>query len=244
MALEGCLANSTWTSIIGFATSFSIYRRAATVNYFRTNFSIISIDNLSAPEPVYLSIPGLLTAFNAQFQEQGIGSLLSNSIGAMIAYTQPTSGIARTERFAVSYLRNLLVLPLHYFQENYSETGMWLNFTKPHPGLPSDMYTTVSIAAPSYHAVPGRASLLAFAVLNGVILLLCLVTFFLVAIKTTDLPRRTGHPTLDFAINCLNTREESSLGDTMASLEGYDEQVIKQELQGRRIKCRWVSRQP
>src|SRR5205809_2787570 len=163
MALNRCLINTTWTSSIEYSTSLSVYRRSATVNYFRANFSIISIDNLGAPEPVNLSIPGLRTTFNAQFQEPSFGLLLSNSIGAMTAYAQTAGAATMPKRFAVGYLRNLVVLPLHYWQDTFSATGLWLNVTKPRPGLPSDMYTTVSIAEPSYHAVPGKVSLWVFA---------------------------------------------------------------------------------
>jgi hypothetical protein len=57
------------------------------------------------------------------------------------------------------------------------------------------------------------------------------------AMKAADHPGRTGFSALDFAVNCLCGRDEKALGAVLTLLRGYDEKVIKQELEGRKIVC-------
>ncbi|SRR6266536_6549911 len=103
--------------------------------------------------------------------------------------------------------------------------------------MPPDMHTTVSIAVSSYYVAPGKGSLWNFVGLIGSALALCLFIFLYAVMKTTHRPRRTGYPTLDFAINCLGSQKDGTVGHALVSLKARDEIDIKDELRNLQVVC-------
>ncbi|KKY19904.1 putative major facilitator superfamily transporter [Diplodia seriata] len=153
-----------------------VYRRFATVNYSRTNFSIVSVTDLSTPEvyPVsledyMLALSSVVPGFNASVDVKGDNSQLATY--AVTALPISDSQVAK--KISLKAIRKAMSVPLDYFQANYFAPGpnIW-ELDEPREGLADDMYTELSIAILSHQVVAGRVSRWLFIASAGVLLLI------------------------------------------------------------------------
>jgi hypothetical protein len=239
MTSNACLANMSWTESFSLSTSFFVYRRTATVTYSRTNFSIISVDDLTRPKPFYVSVSDMVTVLEAVVNSFHSNSSSSSAqdLGSFSSVVLPIGDSEVARIIALKNARKVFAVALHYFHANCVGGDAVWTLKEPRPGLPPDMYTTVSIAVPSYHVVAGRKSLWIFVALESALLLLCLTTMLLSCRTVVRWPRRTGYPALDFAIYCLSSNQQS-LKAALASLKGGSAKAVEHKLDGRRVIAR------
>src|SRR5579859_340885 len=58
-----CIADLSWTNALEQSTSLLVFKRYATTAYDGRNFSILSVESISSPEPTYISPIDMRTIF-------------------------------------------------------------------------------------------------------------------------------------------------------------------------------------
>lgn len=195
------------------ASSLFIFKRYATVNYDRANFSVLSLTNLSPPEREIVALDDYMTAISAVVP--GFRPALANhtavenvtkgdnsalAIYAVTALPINDNQIARS--MSLSAVRKAMSVPFNYFHSNYFHTESIFEITQPRSNLSADMYTTLHLAISSHQVVAGKYSRWAFGTLCGILLALCLGAIIITARICERRPQRCGYPTLDFAAVC------------------------------------------
>lgn len=194
------------------ASSLFVYKRYATVNYDRGNFSVLSVTDLSPPEREIVELDDYLTAISAVvpgFKSENDTSPSHNvtkgdnsalAIYAVSALPLNDNQVARTMSLAA--VRKAMSVPLNYFHANYFSHQSLFELTAPRTGLSEDMYTSMSLAIRSHEVKAGRISRWAFGLLCGILLALSAATILITARVCERRPQRCGYPTLDFAAVC------------------------------------------
>ncbi|GME37931.1 hypothetical protein GTA08_BOTSDO10036 [Neofusicoccum parvum] len=193
---SSCLNTTGWTDELELATSMFIYRRFATVNFSRTNFSILSVTDLSEPTKFPIALEGYMLAlssvvpgFNTSSNVKGDNSALA--IYAVTALPINDSEVAK--KLSLKAIRKAMSVPLDYFQANYFAPGppIW-ELKEPRAGLDDDMYTNMSISIMSHQVVAGQVSRWLFVAFACTLLLLSAST---IAVTGIDGP---GRPPLEW----------------------------------------------
>lgn len=207
-ATGSCFENTNWTSPLQLATSIFIYKRYATINYSRSNFSILSVSDMTAPEQTIvkledymLALSTMVPGFNASSPTKTTGDNSPLAIYAVTALPINDSEVAL--RMSLQVIRKAMAVPFNYFQKNFFHEGpsVW-QLTEPRKGLSEDMYTTMSISIVSHQVVAGKISRWLFCLVSGMLLLLSAATIIATARICKKRPQRCGYPTLDFAAVC------------------------------------------
>lgn len=206
-----CLNDTSWTSPLQIASSLFVFKRYATVNYDRANFSVLSVTDLSPPvqeiielEDYMMALSAVVPGFKAndtsssQNVTKGDNSALA--IYAVSALPVNDNQVARLMSLAA--VRKAMSVPFNYFHANYFSSQNIFELTKPRTGLSKDMYTTFSLAVGSRQVVAGQLSRWAFGLLCGILLALSAATIVITARICERRPQRCGYPTLDFAAVC------------------------------------------
>lgn len=220
---QQCLNDTSWTSPLQMASSLFVYKRYATVNYDRNNFSILSVAALTPPEREYIKLEDYLTALSAVvpgFRSSNTtnGTKGDNSALAIYAVTAlPINDNQVAARMSLAAIRKAMSVPFIYFQANFFSSGSIWELDKPRSGLSEDMYTTMSLSVKSYQVIAGKVSRWLFGLLCGTLLAISATGIFLTARLCRRMPQRCGYPTLDFAAVCAVKggipRPPSSSGD-------------------------------
>ena len=205
-----CTTDNSWQASTGWTGTLRSYRQTATVHYYRSNQSIAAIGGLSSPIPLVISPRDLFEAYNSTFNVAGSLSeftagrefiLYLNGFLVFASASEPTQNIAADQ------LRNLIVLPLYYYQPTNLNPGLKPSPNTVAPGLPLALYTTAAFSNALYRLVIGRATLVVYLVLGSVLLVLCLIVLILGSLDT--FAGRIIEPTpfsmLDFPIGCEDT---------------------------------------
>lgn len=209
---SSCLTHTAWQSSTGWTTSMTAHRRTADVRFSRYNYSTVSIDNLSPGTTVQIPASSLLQVFKATFSGNTMG-FSSNTPGQQfIIYLSNYLTFATASTFgnleASAYLRNLLALPLYYFQPTYLSNASFaiteLNVDEPNPGVPRDLYTTAAFADPSYRVLVVRWSVWVYTIWGAVTIAFCLGLLVLGSLPQTagKAPESTLWLVVDFVTNC------------------------------------------
>ena len=205
---SSCLDDTSWQSSTGWTTSITVHRRAADVYFSRYNLTTVSIRNLSPPTAVELSPSAFLHVFETTFSGNALG-FSSNTAGQQFIfflsnYLTFAAGSSFGNFEAGNYLRNLFALPLYYFQPTYlsnaSSAITETNLDQPNPALPADLYTTASLADPSYQVLVARWSVLLYTIGGALIIVCCLVVLVLGSLPQTAgrVPDASMWPVVDF----------------------------------------------
>ncbi|KAF4301717.1 hypothetical protein GTA08_BOTSDO10036 [Botryosphaeria dothidea] len=239
---SSCLNSTSWTDELELSTSLFVYRRFATINYSRANFSILSITDLSEPKqyPIdlqeyMLALSAVVPGFNSSSDVKGDNSALA--IYAVTALPISDSEVAK--KLSLKAIRKAMSVPFDYFQANYFAPGppIW-ELKTPREGLAEDMYTNMSISIMSYQVVAGQVSRWLFLAFACTLLLLCTATIIVTVRICERRPQRCGYPSLDFAAVCAHDSmlQENHHGNGLhRSLTRLKEQPGKFEV-ARRIK--------
>ncbi|KAJ4390816.1 hypothetical protein N0V93_004414 [Gnomoniopsis smithogilvyi] len=208
-----CLNDTSWTSPLQIASSLFVFKRYATVNYDRGNFSVLSVTDLSPPEQEIIELNDYMTAISAVvpgFRSKDDTAGTSNNVTkgdnsalaiyAVSALPVNDNQVARTMSLAA--VRKAMSVPFNYFHANYFSNESIFEVTRPRTGLSEDMYTTMSLAIGSRQVVAGQISRWAFGLLCGILLALSAATIVVTARICERRPQRCGYPTLDFAAVC------------------------------------------
>lgn len=204
---HACFNDTTWTKPLQIASSLFIYKRYTTVNYDRTNFSILSVTDLSPPEYQTVKLDDYMTALSAVVPgfkpHNDTGTKGDNSALAMYAVTAlPLNDNQVARSMSLHAVRKAMAVPFNYFHANYfSSESIW-EAKGPRAGLSRDMYTDLSLAVQSYQARAGGVSRWLFGLLSGMLLALSAATIVATARICERVPQRCGYPTLDFAAVC------------------------------------------
>ncbi len=221
---SSCLTDPSWQSSPGWNTSLTIHRRTADIHFSRYNFTTVLISNLSR-NPTSVSIPpsSLLHVFNVTFSGNALG-FSSNTPGqqfifylsSFLAAAAASSSFGSLE--ARLYLRNLLALPLYYYQPTYlSDAAAAItedNVNMPNPALPAELYTQAAFAAPSYRVQVARWSVWIYAVGGAVTIAVCVAVLVLGSLVTAAgrVPELSLWPALDFATGYQVLEDQGKLG--------------------------------
>jgi hypothetical protein len=186
---HGCINDTSWTQKLTLSTSIFIYRRSATIYYHRSNFTILSVSNLSLPVRLNFSAFDIIRGLNAV-------SVSANNCSAISHYAAtilPASDNQNAALLAIRETRAVFGLVLHYFHANFvgAEDSVWILDT-PRPGLSDNMYTTASFAKPAYQATASRRSLWLFVGFQSGLTLLCIISMVQSRRNIRDWPLRTG----------------------------------------------------
>jgi hypothetical protein len=225
---SSCLTDTSWLSSSGWTTSMIVHQRTADVYFSRYNFSTVAIRNLSPPIVLEISHSSLLDVFNTTFSGNTLG-FSSNSPGQQfITYLSIYLSFAETSSFgrfeAGNYLRNLLALPLYYFQPTYlSEESRAINESnvdEPNPAVPPELHTAAAFADPSYQLLVAKWSIWLYTIGGAVMITFCLVLLIVGSLPYTagNVPDTTLWPAIDLMASCdtTDTRKE---GDNHGGLQ-------------------------
>lgn len=194
------------------SSSLFTFKRYATVNYDRANFSVLSVTDLSPPEQQIIELDDYMTAISAvvpgfkamnetaRSHNASRGDNSALAIYAVSALPINDNQVARTMSLAA--VRKAMSVPLNYFHANYFSSQSIFEVTSPRTGLSKDMYTTLSLAVGSRQVVAGQLSRWSFGLLCGILLALSAATIVITARVCERRPQRCGYPTLDFAAVC------------------------------------------
>ena len=158
MCRQGVHGSECWTDIKPpeVTTTFSIYHRHASITTSRSNFSILSIDQLAAPlQDTALDVEGLKEAFNwlLNFSAAGIPAPASIAEYFWSAQDQLESEYWSIEPYQI--FQSVLAFPFWKFNPN-NFGNVHLNAKNIVPGLPPDFYTIASIGNPYEKIVVDR----------------------------------------------------------------------------------------
>ena len=182
--------------------SLKTYRRSATVQYSRANESMLAVSDLSAPSQVMIRPADLFLAYNSTFMPIGAETTGIQFRDFISNWLQFLSQSNRSLPTAVAPLRNLLILPLIYFQPTYMNPTLQASQDAPAQGLPPELYTTGSLTDIGNRLIVGRESAIAYTVLGALLLAACLVVAVCGSLKTTAnrIPIISPWPVLDLAL--------------------------------------------
>ncbi|KAK2011963.1 hypothetical protein LZ32DRAFT_585868 [Colletotrichum eremochloae] len=204
---NSCLNNTDWTDPLELASSLYVYSRMATITYDRSNFSILSVTDMSTPKQEIIDLDEYLLSLSAVvpgFNVSAEATKGDNSALAVYAVTAlPINDSEVAKKQSLKAIRKAMSVPFHYFQANYFSPGpsVW-ELGGPRKGLPKDMYTTLSISVLSHQVVAGPVSRWLFVLVSGLILLASVAIIVATSRVCGKRPDRCGYPTLDFAAVC------------------------------------------
>jgi len=218
MSQKLCFKNTSWVDQpFKFSSAFYVYRRTFTVSYSRNNLSILAVTDLSPPLTYVLAAEDIAFVFNIimrtiKFRESGTNATnddRSSDLALFMSGGLQQSDNPVVQKTALQESRKALAMLLHYFHANGIGAGepqsIW-ETKAPREDLPSDMYTTLQFAVPSYHVSASRLSLSLFIGTAGSILFFCFTIGVFTCGTVSSWPWRTGYPSLDFAVYALPTR--------------------------------------
>lgn len=209
---QTCLNDTSWTSPLQISSSLFVYKRYGTVSYSRSNFSVLSVTDLTVPEreivkleDYLLALSAVVPGFNPTNSSVNSSMQGDNSALAIYAVTAlPLNDNEVAKKQSLQAIRKAMSVPFNYFHANYfSSPSIFELEDAPRQGLPEDMYTTLSISIMSHQVVAGQVSRWLFGLLSGLLLALSVsIMITTVRICGNKPPQRCGYPTLDFAAVC------------------------------------------
>ncbi|KIW75121.1 hypothetical protein Z517_11893 [Fonsecaea pedrosoi CBS 271.37] len=255
-----CGKESTWNSTPAWTTRLSSTFRQAKIAYSRLNGTIISHDFSTLPETVaplrsadlleawdnflgLASSTDLTTSTTLEILGLGAGKFMFPAMIASmlnsITELSPHSPALQTR--AVNALQALLAIPVYFCQTGYIERQAvselpsnilltnYDNINLP-PGLKrnSPVYFTVS----RNQIVVGLASVIAYVILSGFVLILCFLALGggVFTKRFSHVPDTTSFPLLDFCRHCVVTTKNGvpTTKGTLQSTERYDDIPIRE----------------
>lgn len=223
-----CGQDASWKEARGFTTSMHPYFLNATVSYDRTDGRILSHETVTAPVPAALNASELLDAMTVLLDTSFVppNSTESNPIlgaqnhffGRLIAgHNYRISKLMEKSPGAIvkgtNALQSIIAMTLFYCQSGILGQSVLAQFNSETPtkeyytrGAFSkrDHSTYFALAETKYRIEVGRATLIAYATLSGMTLLICIIV--LVIGSLIELAKLDAEPTLwpslDFYTQC------------------------------------------
>lgn len=170
-----------------WSTFFRFYRRNATLTFSRSDLQILSVTDLSDPQPQNITPTALFTAFDAilyrpdradsalkVYDRRSAEYLLTQTIGVQLwsSLFNTSAGL----NIARDWLKNLIALPVYVYQPTSVELFPYLqalpadNGTRPQPNLPSENYVDGAYCVVGKRSIPGRGTVYAYMAVAGVLL--------------------------------------------------------------------------
>lgn len=214
-----CLNDTSWTELPDESTVLNIRKRYATVAYDVGNFSILSIESISDPEPITLSftaetVANLSQTFKLAFSP--IPSIFNTSDVNFTTYASSWSNYYTLSWALRLYqddyrnypggpldvLKSFLTIPIQ-FSTTAWQWAAW-------DTLPSDLYTTGAYATSSSRVLGKPWVLIAFAAGSGTLILSSAFTLVWVVVCGPITPNSSMWPELDIPAKCHLQRMHSS----------------------------------
>lgn len=192
-----CISNSGHYP--NLTTTFSVYSRTASVIASRSNYSIISVSDLTLATRISdTNITALRQAMGWLLDYNSAGIPATSSI-AQLFWSSPIqvdNDLWSMESYQV--FKSILAFPFwHFNPNNYGNSGLKTNEVV--SNLPEEFYTTAAIVSSNVRIEVNKGMFVAFVVLEGSVLVfvwLVLLTTWGVAKR---LPYISSYPVLDFS---------------------------------------------
>jgi hypothetical protein len=155
---EGVVEQKCWTEPHPpeVTTTFSIHHRLASITTARSNFSVLSIDDIGSPmQDTELDVEGLKEAFGWLFNFSAAGIPAPASIAQYFWSTQDQLESPYWSIEPYQIFHSILAYPFWLFNPN-NFGNVDLQAKDIVEGLPSEFYTTASIGAPYDRIVVDR----------------------------------------------------------------------------------------
>ena len=139
-----CLTDTKPPSV---SSTFSVYRRHASITTARSNFSILSVDSVDAPiQDMDIDVDGLKEAFAWLFNFSSAGIPAPSSIAQYFWTVQDQLESQYWSIEPYQIFQSILAFPFWQFNAN-NFGNLQLDAQDIVEGLPADFYTTASIGA-------------------------------------------------------------------------------------------------
>jgi len=243
-----CFSNRTWTNNLDQTTSMSTFKRYATVAYDRQNFSILSIESISPPEPVtydpkdFRSIYSKLLVPPASVTNDDtitVDALLFQ-LGWLLRLYQDDYGDDKES--PLTYLRGFLTIPLQF----YTAAFIYANATSARNGisiegidlsLPSDLVTKVSAALTRPRAIAKQWTFWVFTGTASVLILWCWSIFVWILKQETISPNISSFAEIDFGSRWFLSNSQRVLGgNNQSAVEGFQSMLRDKSLGNAKTK--------
>ncbi|KIW23718.1 hypothetical protein, variant [Cladophialophora immunda] len=244
---EGKHGDECWTNTkpAEVTTTFSVYRRHALIVAARSNFSILSVDNVDVPVQVTnLDIEGLKEAYTWMFNFSAAGIPAPSSIAQYFWTVQDQLENAYWSIEPYQIFQSILAFPLWQFNPN-NFGNVQLDAQNIVAGLPEDFYTTASIGDPYDKIVVDRPMFILFCTLQSIVLGLAWTVLIWAWMTNPDLPEISSYPLVDFAMKtrlvdaslpATNSHAGRDMDDGLAAAAG--DKLIRKYLQNIRVVIR------
>lgn len=220
-----CVVNQTPTP--NLTTTMTVFRRYGTVLSARSNSTIMSLSDLTPPEPVPFTaadITAYKSALSWLMDYSAANVPAPSSILQVFWENQQSLSDVNTDSILLQTLRSVLVFPIWLFNaNNHGNTALTNKILN--PDLPAEFYTTAAIVSPMVKLQFDSTFLKVFIVLQGIVLVALWI-----ALVWLFLPWSTGaglitspFPALDFLFKAevLDGALDAS-GDGLRTAEGSE----------------------
>lgn len=214
---EGKNGNECWTDTHPpeVTTTFSVYRRHASLTTARSNFSILAVDETDEPvQDTEVDVESLKLAFNWLFNFTAAGIPAPASIAQYFWTVQDQLDNEFWSIEPYQIFQSILAYPFWQFNPN-NFGNVQLDAQEMVAGLPSDFYTTAAIGKPYQKIVVDRPMFVLFCILQTLVLSVAWSTFIWVCTLDNELVEYSSYPLIDFATR-LQSMDESSKHDQLS----------------------------
>ncbi|OAF99277.1 uncharacterized protein CC84DRAFT_1222973 [Paraphaeosphaeria sporulosa] len=170
-----------------WGTFFRFYRRNATLVFSRSDLQILSVTDLSPPQPQNITPAALFTVLDTIlyrpdradsalkfYDVRSAEYLLTQMIGVQLWYSLYNNSAGLP--VGRDWLKNLVSLPVYVFQPTSIELVPYLpalaadNGTRPQPNLPRENYVEGAYCVIDKRSIPGLGTVYAYIVVAGLLL--------------------------------------------------------------------------
>ncbi|KAH8880898.1 hypothetical protein GQ53DRAFT_832908 [Thozetella sp. PMI_491] len=239
---QSCLNDTSWYQDQDWTVKMAVSFRNATVAYSRSNGTILWHDfQDSSPVPANISATEILRAYDSFLSDTTtwlhqsdtpLAPFSSTMLPSFLWLNWPKSTKGKPLSPSISsnvyaMLQSLMGIPLYYCQSGvlrrlipYLLNNTVLSSDQPSVDQSLNISplprrtTTVTFASYRYEALAGTTTLVAYGLLSGIVLLLCLIAQLRMSIlvwrSTRAIPEITSFPALDLLTQC--TVEDETRG--------------------------------
>lgn len=208
--------DTSWQESTNISTSIAFSHRTANTFYARSNGTLLSITNSTQGYPETVSPADLFYVLNRFFASteadtttQDLIRWVTTYLSSYLTTPSPTELLA-----AVNFLRELLTVPLLWFQANDLNGALVATSVDvPTPGLPFDLYVTAGFARSERRIVIAQWTMIVFASVGVAVYAWC-ISFLCWAMRV-DIqgPKVGSYPLLNFASRITTGMLDRSLAE-------------------------------
>ena len=257
---NGCLNDLSWSLYSNDSTSFAFYTRTANVAYSLSNYSILSINDLSEASPAESILPSDLFPILDKF----FAPVSSSDSVVELSLTDTLINYLYFDNYKPSvfggtyYFQSILTWPVISFQVNDMNYNKPDIYDVPIPDLPNELYVTGQFAQSVNRIFISKWTVVIFMLIGGGIYIWCLA--WLAWAMAIDNPGFGHFPIIDFAsrIASAGVNENSAVNVIRRSVSRRRRSGIRRDFRratelpsqtlrvaaGRKLRSRKVQKTP